>query len=393
LNRFAVNSTLWNVIQKLYPKECEERNTKEERKEFEQALINLRGEDFLDDLKHRGNIDGALEKLRDEATWLSQDVKFERTVVRDPDDYVMHVALALERYPDPFPHSARYVGGGMWTIGVCILELEEDEDEDGGFPAFLTNSADDRSILHKRYEGDVELVITRLGDDIRSVGPAVVLNGDYHTTQPNTVLRRVKRASGGVVSFDVELDKGVKPGNFQFCFNAVELKGCNMHFESAIHPYKKNAAPTSIENEPKTTSKYFAKASRPLTGSPSNYKSISLDDTVFEDEAYEEEESDDDSMDGFVVDDDEPIEMQSGAEEDDSDGMEEVVIIRRKKKTRTKKKRKKLVRKMDEDESELESCEHHVQPFFSSDDEDEDVSNYKRKKKINVVVDSDSASE
>lgn len=41
---FVVNATLWNVIQRAFPNECKERDSKAERNDFEKCLIGLRGE-------------------------------------------------------------------------------------------------------------------------------------------------------------------------------------------------------------------------------------------------------------------------------------------------------------------------------------------------------------
>lgn len=255
----------------------------------------------------------------------------------------MHLALGIERNPDPLPLFARKVGGGQWKIGVSVLELEEDEDADSGFPAFITTSSDDREMIKTSFDGELRMEVKRLsGVSSLSEGSKYGALSPSESEPFEIISSKTVSCAGGSVFFTLNLDKKVQPGIFRFCFSIVGIEICSMYFESRINAFDSATDKKSELKVEQRTSKYFSQASHPIPHAKQTKQSISLDKHMFDDEDMSEEEDEDDSLDGFVVDDDAPIEMESGEEE--SDGMEEVVIVRRKKKPKARKTRARKVR-------------------------------------------------
>ena len=295
VRRFAVQRALWNTIQLLYPKLLEERSLEEEEAEFKKALAELNGDDLA------GRKAGSGATLKMESFQLSDELKFTRNVIRDPNDYVMHQALSVLREPDPLPERVQYVGAETeaWEIKIALLELEEDEDEEeGGFPVLMTNDVDDRALL-KNYNGDVEVTVMHVKEG----------------AEGRQLLNLTESFSAGVATFKLQLPGELPPGLVSLEFKVVEFRDCTCRLEFKTYDESDRPKEESEGDGNKVRrSKYF-NIPRP--------KSIGIDGPDTDDEEEELSEFEDD---GFVVDDDEPIEVEDESSDEEVEEVDQATF-------------------------------------------------------------------
>jgi len=283
-SRFQVNTALWGVIQALYPELTKERNDESEKAEFDRAFREFAN--IPDSGSHS-------PLLRREKVRLWRRAEFSRSVIQNPGDLVMHLALVLIRNPNPFPLELRQGKRnkmGTWRIQLALSELEEDEDEScGGFPALLRSSdGDNRDFIRGGYGGEVV---------------AKVFGGDIDGTSMKAAFESKADFNNGVATLDLDPRKLPKKfGRLRIEFRAGNFEGlmctCDM-----------------VVKESTTRAQYSGKAFRGLSSVRANNSDEDEDepgiDLMDSDNESEPEDLNQFENDGFIV--------MDGDEEDDSD--------------------------------------------------------------------------
>mmetsp|Transcript_23572 Transcript_23572/g.51225 ORF Transcript_23572/g.51225 Transcript_23572/m.51225 type:complete len:707 (-) Transcript_23572:2323-4443(-) len=349
--RCCVNRTLWGAIQHLYPKLLKERGEQAEQREFERVFAICNGQTQSDD-KSPGDV------VRQESCKLFPGCTFSRFICSDLDDLVMHLALCLDRYPDPFPLGIRkgdasLLGEMDWEISVLLLELEEDEDaENCGFVAIMKDDDDDDNeyLIKKGCSRDLKLSI--FVDDTKIEEISQGFRDGRCVFRPDTSRM---------------VDKFQK---LKLCFQMLDQEDLRMEILMDVTDKSEGRS-------------YCEHALKPMQlsgddGEPRD--SINLDDSDNESEGSDLDEFEND---GFIQGDDEDIIYESDASVSCDD--ENPKRDKKSKKKKKKKKKKKSKRKRVDSESEEEPPSPKKRKVVDSDEESDEVEVYSKKKVVTVA--------
>jgi len=178
LRRFAVNIAFWALLREVHPAESAERLAVVER-DFNKAVAELTGygPEFGLGGENGGKHDHGFEVLVPTMSFAvkqMENVKGLRNVVRDAEDYVMHQALVFTADPDPVPTTAMVLGNvnKTWKFKVAMLQMEEDEAEEAGFPAMLSDDVADTVLVKTSMNATLDVQV-----DGQSLCTAEMVNG------------------------------------------------------------------------------------------------------------------------------------------------------------------------------------------------------------------------
>ncbi|KAH9103980.1 hypothetical protein LEN26_013091 [Aphanomyces euteiches] len=239
VDKLNVNVKLWNVIRIMYPdgkEEAEEEAQFQAAKAIFEVQQEIRytanaSEVSIDDNHRREQPRVGLEDARDSLDmhpyqtnqrpyndggidsnpWImrleehvAEELRIRRSIVMDPNDenidgrLTMRLAFGLVEFPSIFE---AYVDGQ--TCQIAMLQMEEDEESDSGFPVFMAESGEDDALVVPNFFGSVRLTVFA-NDDLE---------------QP--LLRRQTSARQGMIEFpNLRLD--VPQGMYLFRFEDLE---------------------------------------------------------------------------------------------------------------------------------------------------------------------------
>jgi len=290
LRRFAVNIAFWALLREVHPAESAERLAVVER-DFNKAVAELTGygPEFGLGGENGGKHDHGFEVLVPTMSFAvkqMENVKGLRNVVRDAEDYVMHQALVFTADPDPVPTTAMVLGNvnKTWKFKVAMLQMEEDEAEEAGFPAMLSDDVADTVLVKTSMNATLDVQV-----DGQSLCTAEMVNG-----MCAFALKDVDWPAPGQHEVHVVC---AETGNF-----------CSVQFY--VYAFRSELPAGSSKLKPLTAPVHHSKKN----GASTEEEEDELDD----DDEQDDEASD---LDGFIVHDD----VEGFVDDDDDDDVVEVL--------------------------------------------------------------------
>ncbi|KAK3237710.1 hypothetical protein CYMTET_52233 [Cymbomonas tetramitiformis] len=146
---------LWNAVRLAFPLAEAEQPAQEEAVLKVAQELSAFGEDEPNDLEGGELVYTQVEVFGESGKW--NDRKMSRTIVRDPEERTMRLALGLQFFPNQV-----VAGREGWGVEFVIMRLEEDEVEEEGFPVTVEET-EAETFYAVDIEADVHASIRKLG--------------------------------------------------------------------------------------------------------------------------------------------------------------------------------------------------------------------------------------
>ena len=322
VRRFAVSNVLRFLIARIYPKEIEAREA-QVIKDFNRFYAQLQGPTAEGGFAGENNGEHTLgwQVVVPSETFILKRpvVQAKRNIVRDAEDYAMQLTLAPISSVNFIPNFEEF--DTDWNIRFAVLEMEEDEVADGGFPFSIHEHDDaefmDMALIRQSFSGELTC-------EIRIDGKTV--------TEINANLNQ------GVAEFELSPEFDELTFARKSLTPKSEVEVIISHYDSKMtYSFKFQVYAERDKNRNPHQKGHLVRKSHKKKNDQGEELASEIEETS------DEEEEEDSSLDGFIVDDETepspapksksnglkksssastPIKLSSDDEEDDVDIIE-----------------------------------------------------------------------